>query len=200
MNIRGIIFDLDGTITQPYFDFMTIREEMGLGADAGPVWEAMLAMGPEERRRADSILEKYEKEAIIASKLNEGTARTLEEIRESGIKTAILTRNNEKNTRAVVAMHGLEFDLIVTREHGPVKPDAFGVNYICDHWHIEPDRAMVVGDYLFDLQCAHAAGAYAVLFKSHKDSDEFVYEADFVIEKMPEMLNIISDLERVGEA
>src|SRR5258706_6361029 len=31
MNIKGVIFDMDGTITAPYFDFTTIKEEAGVG-------------------------------------------------------------------------------------------------------------------------------------------------------------------------
>jgi len=41
MPIKAVIFDLDGTITRPYFDFDAIREEMGLDRNSGPVLEAM---------------------------------------------------------------------------------------------------------------------------------------------------------------
>jgi len=30
MQIKAVIFDLDGTITQPFFNFDDIREEIGL--------------------------------------------------------------------------------------------------------------------------------------------------------------------------
>ncbi len=46
MAIRAVIFDLDGTITQPFFDFDAIRAEMGLTREDGPVWEAMQRMSP----------------------------------------------------------------------------------------------------------------------------------------------------------
>ena len=39
MPIRAVIFDLDGTITQPYLDFDGIREEMGLEKNGGPILE-----------------------------------------------------------------------------------------------------------------------------------------------------------------
>ena len=44
MPIRAVIFDLDGTITEPYLDFDAIREEIGLGKNGGPVLEAMEKM------------------------------------------------------------------------------------------------------------------------------------------------------------
>lgn len=41
MAIEAVIFDLDGTITQPYFDFDAMREEIGLAKDSGPILESM---------------------------------------------------------------------------------------------------------------------------------------------------------------
>ena len=56
MSIKAVIFDLDGTITKPYFDFDAIREEMGLDKNSGPVLEAMEKMTPSERLNARKIL------------------------------------------------------------------------------------------------------------------------------------------------
>ena len=78
-----------------------------------------------------------------------------------GIRIGILTRNKRDNVLAVADKHGLKFDAVVGREEGPVKPDAFGVQYLCKQFGIKPQEALVVGDYLFDLLCARAAGAVA---------------------------------------
>ena len=48
-SIKAIVFDLDGTITEPFFDFDAIRAEMGLAKDAGPVLEAIDKMEPARR-------------------------------------------------------------------------------------------------------------------------------------------------------
>ncbi len=50
---------------------------------------------------------------------------------------------------------------------------------------------MLVGDYLFDLFCAKAAGAVAVLLANHNQADEFVEHADFCIEDIGRILEII---------
>ena len=47
MSIKAVIFDLDGTITQPYFDFDAIRQEIGLAKDSGPLLESMEKMTPQ---------------------------------------------------------------------------------------------------------------------------------------------------------
>ena len=56
---------------------------------------------------------------------------------------------------------------------------------------IKPQESLVVGDYLFDLLCARAAGAIPVLLKNHHKADEFANHADFVIENIADLLKII---------
>jgi HAD superfamily hydrolase (TIGR01509 family) len=191
MSIKVVIFDLDGTITQPYFDFDAIRQEMGLAEDSGPVWESMEKMPPAQRQRAQKILDLREQQAVAESKLNPGAKETVQALRQSGIGIGILTRNRRRNALAVAHKHGLEFDSIVDREDGPVKPDAFGVLRICQQFGVEPEQTLVVGDYLFDMLCAKAAGAVAVLLVNSSRAAEFVEQADFAIEKLDQILQIV---------
>ncbi len=195
MSIKAVIFDLDGTITQPYFDFDAIREEIGLDRDSGPVLESMQKMTPQRRRRAEKILHFYERRAVVKSKLNPGAKKTLSALRAAGIHIGILTRNRRSNALAIAQKHGLKFDTIVDREDGPVKPDAFGVLRICEHFGVKPAETLLVGDYLFDLLCAKAAGAVAVLLANHNKASEFAEHADFIIESIDQILQIIQKTE-----
>jgi HAD superfamily hydrolase (TIGR01509 family) len=191
MPIKAVIFDLDGTITQPYFDFDAIREEMGLAKDSGPVLESMEKMSPEQRQQAEEILHFHEEKAVIESNLNPGAKETLDAICEAGISIGILTRNRRCNALAIAQKHSLKFDAIVDREDGPVKPDAFGVLQICRQFGVKPEETLVVGDYLFDVLSAKAAGAIAVLLANHERADEFVRHADFCIENINEVLKLL---------
>ena len=193
MSIKAVIFDFDGTITQPYFDFDAIREEMGLAKNSGPVLESMEKMTPEQRQRAERILHFHEQRAVTESKLNPGAKRTLDALREAGINIGILTRNRRSNALAIARKHNLKFDAIVDREDGPVKPDAFGVLRICQQFGVRPEQTLVVGDYLFDLLCAKTAGAIAVLLANHEKADEFARHADFCIERIDQVMQIIED-------
>jgi HAD superfamily hydrolase (TIGR01509 family) len=186
-----VIFDLDGTITRPFFDFDAIRIEMGLAPDAGPILELMAKMTPQKRAEVEKILHYHEEKAVAESKLNRGAKETLDELRKRKIKIGVLTRNRRENALAVAAKHGLTFDAVVDREDGPVKPDAFGVLHLCKQFKIKPQEALVVGDYLFDLLCARAAEAIPVLLKNHHKADEFAKHADFVIENIAGILKII---------
>lgn len=191
MSIKAVILDLDGTITEPFFDFDAIREEMGLERNSGPVLESMGKMAPQQRQRAEEILHFHEQRAVTESALNAGARETLAALREAGIRIGILTRNRRGNALAIAEKHNLKFDVVVDREDGPVKPDAFGVLQICRHFGVEPQEALMVGDYLFDLLSAKAAGAVAVLLANSKRAAEYAEHADFIIENIKEILEII---------
>lgn len=200
MPIRAAIFDLDGTITQPYLDFDGIREEMGLDRNGGPILEAMVKMTPRQRQQAEAILHFHEERAVAESKLNTGARETLASLRMRGIPIGILTRNRKDNAWAVAHKHGLHFDAVVGREDGPVKPDSFGVLHLCRRFAVEPAQTLLVGDYLFDLLCARAAGAIPVLLTNHERAPEFARHADFAVASLLELLPIVDRHNGAGES
>jgi HAD superfamily hydrolase (TIGR01509 family) len=191
MSVKAVIFDLDGTITQPYFDFDAIREEMGLDRNSGPILESMQKMSPEQRKNAEKILYSHERRAVIESKLNHGAKETLDALRRDGIYIGILTRNKRENAFAIAKKHGLKFDAVVDRDDGPVKPDSFGVLKLCRQFNVEPKETLLVGDYLFDLLCAKSAGAVAVLLTNNNEVPDFAEHADFCVENIGQILQII---------
>lgn len=193
MSVKAVIFDLDGTITQPYFDFDAIRKEMGLDKNSGPVLESMQKMTPQQRQRAEQILHHHEQKAVTESRLNPGAKQTLSALRQAGVSIGILTRNRRSNAEAIAVKHKLKFDAIVDRDDGPVKPDAFGVLRLCRQFGVKPEQTLVVGDYLFDLLSAKAAGAAAVLLANHERADEFAQHADFTIQNIKQVLQIVRD-------
>ncbi len=193
MSIKAVIFDLDGTITQPYFDFDAIREEMGLAGDSGPVLESMEKMTAQQRQEVEKILHYHEQKAVTESRLNAGAKQTLSALRAAGIHIGILTRNRRSNAIAIARKHNLKFDAIIGREEGPVKPDAFGVLQLCEQFGVQPEETLLVGDYLFDLLCAKAARAVAVLLTNHDRPGDFAKHADFCIENISRVLEIIEN-------
>jgi HAD superfamily hydrolase (TIGR01509 family) len=191
MSIKAVIFDLDGTITEPYFDFDAIREQMGLDRNSGPVLEQIEKMTPQRRQLAEKILHSHEQKAVTESKLNPGTKKAISVLRTKGIRIGILTRNRKENAFAIAQKHNLKFDAVIGREQGPVKPDAFGVLKLCQQFGVKPEETLLVGDYLFDLLSAKAAGAVSVLLTNHHRADEFAEFADFTIENIQQVLQII---------
>jgi HAD superfamily hydrolase (TIGR01509 family) len=150
-------------------------------------------MTPEQRDKAERILHNHEARAVTESSLNPGAQQTLSELHNTGIPIGILTRNQRENALAIAKMHNLKFDAVIGREDGPVKPDAFGVLSLCSQFGVDPSNAMLVGDYLFDLLSAKAAGAIAVLLTNTEKAQEYAEHADYCIENIGEILEIIAN-------
>ena len=197
MKIKAVIFDLDGTLTEPLLDFNRIREEMGLSHTAGGILEEMEQMLPEQRQKAEEILYKHEEYAAVNSKLNQGAGEVLAKLREAGYPIGLLTRNTMENALWVAKKHCLVFDGIIDRNSGPAKPDGYGVRKLCQTFCVEPSETLVVGDFLHDMQAAHDAGAIAVLLKTHTDANKFESFSDYSIYHLENIFDIIRKIENI---
>ncbi len=193
MLVNAVIFDLDGTITQPCLDFARIRVEMGLQDNPEPILEAMEGMPEAQMERALAILHRHEDRAVECSSLNPYVKEVLRDLHAQGIRIGILTRNLRENALSVLSKHGLEFDAVVGRDDGPAKPDAFGIHYLCRKFRVLPEQTLMVGDYLHDMLCARAAGAIGILLMNHKNNREFAEYASFTIENMGQIIQIMAD-------
>lgn len=194
MAIKAIIFDQDGTLTVPTLDFDLIRREMGI--ESGPILEAMLLMTPEERKRADEILHRHELEAATNYRLNPGVEEVFDFIRKNKLKTAILTRNQLMMVEMLTDKFPfLTFDTVITRQDdGPTKPDPYPVRKICSTLGIEPQEAIMVGDFHFDLLTGKNAGAQTVLITTAPNWQNFSHDADHIIHNMRDLINIIEQM------
>src|SRR5690242_19653144 len=65
---KALLFDMDGTLTQPALDFPRIKAAMGIGTR--PILEALAEMNEAERKRAQQILHEFEEVAAAQSLLN----------------------------------------------------------------------------------------------------------------------------------
>ncbi len=194
MPIRAVIFDLDGTITQSFLDFDAIRGEIGLAEDGGPILEAMKHMDGPQLAHTHRVLAIHEQRAIEASTLNEQALTVLEYLHTNKVPVGVLTRNTRENALAVAQKHALRFDAVIGRDEAPVKPDPAGVYLLCSKFNVRPAETLVVGDYLFDLLSAKAAGAVSVLLDVKKTLCDFAQHADFTIENLGELVHIIDRL------
>lgn len=189
MAIRGIIFDMDGTITAPYFDFSKIREEANIG-DRDMLDYLREATGA-EYERIHSILMKYEEAGVADAKLNTGAREVLDDLAKRRIPTALLTRNSRKSVDGVCDKLGLKFDITVTREDGPHKPAPEPIWNIAKQWGITPAELLLVGDYKWDVMCADNAGIRCALLTNGEGVPEWGARVAFTIHHLTELIGII---------
>ena len=157
---KAILFDMDGTLTEPMLDFPRIKREMGIGQR--PILEALAEMPPEQRRAAEAVLLRHEQEAAANSSLNPGCRETLAWLDRHQIKVAVITRNSRESVKTVCARHDLHFDVLITREDGKFKPDPQPLLEACRRLQVELRDVWMVGDGEYDVVAALAAGIRAV--------------------------------------
>jgi len=194
MSIQGVIFDLDGTLVESQLDFQAIRSDLGL-PDGQPVLEAIAMLPDAERRQACAVrLHEFEKQAALTSVLMSGAQALVEEIDRRGLHQAILTRNSRICAELTIRHHKLSLDTLITRDDGLTpKPAPDGILHICQTWNIDPHHVMMVGDYVFDLQAASAAGANAVLLAPESEPP-WSSEADFVVRHLSECIPLLDSI------
>ncbi len=187
--LRGIIFDMDGTITKPNVDFAAIERE--IGAKVGFIIDYAEKSSPEERTRALSILERHEAQAAEESELNEGVLEMLEFLSKKKLKKAILTRNSRKSVDTVLRKHNLRFEYIVSREDAKPKPAPDPIFLLSKQMDIHTDHLLMVGDYKYDIMCGKAAGTRTVLLR-YEEYVETEVTPDFEITSIREVIEIVA--------
>ena len=156
----AVLFDMDGTLTEPMLDFPRIKQEMGIG-DV-PILEALAAMSPANRAAAETVLHRHEEEAARLSRLNPGCREVLALLEGRGIRTALITRNSRSSVHTVLAAHALTIHVLISREDAAPKPNPEPLYHACRRLEVAPGDVWMVGDGEFDVQAGLKAGAKTV--------------------------------------
>jgi HAD superfamily hydrolase (TIGR01549 family) len=189
MAIRGVIFDMDGTITAPYFDFAKIRAEAGIG-DADML-DYLRYANRAEYNRIHGILLRYEEAAVREARLNRGARTVLRYLARQHIPTALLTRNSRKSVDAVCRKLKVKFDVTISREDGPHKPAPQPIWRIVKRWKLQRREVLMVGDYKWDALCAKNAGVPCALLLDGGELPEWAKDARYHLRRLTEVIAIL---------
>ena len=187
---RAVIFDLDGTLTEPILDFDAIRAEIGLRAGL-PILEQLESLQPAHRARAAEIMVRHEREAIDCATLTDGCADLLGHLAAMEIPISILTRNVREVVETFARAFAFRFHAVFTREDGPPKPSPAGALALCRIMGVAPADTLAVGDYKFDVMAGRSAGCRTVLVRQEQLSDAELADwgsPDLVIQSLRELL------------
>ncbi len=165
-----MLLDMDGTLTRPMLDFPKIKSDMGIGNR--PILEALAGMNASERTKAQAILESHEEQAAENSVLNSGCDELMQWARDNSLPTALITRNSRQSVETVLRRHGLQFDVLLTRDDGLQKPDPAPLFRACETLRVNVLEAWMVGDGHYDIEAGLAAGAQTVWI-SHGQNRDF---------------------------
>ena len=185
--VKGIVFDMDGTLVTSRLDFQKIRAEAGV-PEGVPILEFIDTASGAERDRALQVLLYHENRAAWRCSLQPGALPVLQSLREQGMKLALLTRNSRDSVRIILERFGLEFDFWIAREDAPPKPSPEPVLRAAAALGLKPEQLLVVGDYVFDVEAGRAAGTFTALLKTNKHTDP-APQPDLIIEEIADLLH-----------
>jgi HAD superfamily hydrolase (TIGR01549 family) len=189
MAIRGIIFDMDGTITAPDLKFAKIKEAAGIG-DVDMLDYLREATG-KEYERVHKLLMRFEEGGVASARLNRGARTLLRYLAQHRIPTALLTRNSRKSVAGVCQKLDLKFDITVTREDGPHKPAPEPIWRIAKQWKLKHRELLMVGDYKWDVCCAVNAGIPCALLLNGDTLPDWSSDATYKVRRLTEVIDII---------
>ncbi|TID30023.1 hypothetical protein CANINC_001392 [Pichia inconspicua] len=189
--IKGVIFDMDGTLTKPQtWMFGEMRKQVGVpdGVDILEHIESLHSI--EETQVAEDKLKAIEEKAMREQEPTPGLLYAFKKLHDLKIKTSICTRNLPQPVTDFCLKflnHSNPFDQdnkdeklisgpIVTREFKPPKPSAEPILHICNSWGVDPSEVVMVGDSIDDMQAGFNAGCAVVLLR-HEDNQQVCSQA-----------------------
>lgn len=191
--LRLVVFDWDGTLMDsprrivyclrraaretglPEREESALRGIIGLGVRA-----AVHELYPElDEAGMDAFATSYrrcylEAEDAPEEPLFPGVTELLEDLDRRGILLAVATSKSRAGLDRALGASGLEprFVATVTSDEQPSKPSPAMVEELLRRTGVERDRTLMIGDSVYDLQMARAAGVRAVGITHGAHSDD----------------------------
>ncbi|MFO7946134.1 MAG: HAD family hydrolase [Armatimonadota bacterium] len=214
-DIRAVVFDFDGTLAETNIDFGKMRRRIIGLLKEWELWEDgigehryvldLIAAGrqklaPDEERieqfqsEADAILQEVELETCKDAAPYPGVAEALGRLRDAGLKVGIVTRNCRVGVASVTSRHHLHHDVLSTRDDVVnVKPHPDHLWCALDLLGVPPEKAVMIGDHITDVQGAEGTGAYTIgVLTNHTTEEEFAeVGADAVFADVPAAVEAI---------
>jgi HAD superfamily hydrolase (TIGR01509 family) len=222
MTLRGMIFDIDGTLvdTNPAhvdawrhafarfgYEVPTDRIELEIGKGGDKLVPSVL--GAEVEARLGEALRRAQKEEFLVVaesqrfKLFPGVPDIFEALRTRGIRTALATSSDEKHLQATLASAGLDLtrlvDVVVTKndaEESKPAPDI--VVAAVKELDLSPAECAMVGDTVYDAQACQSAGVTFLGVLSGGTPEAELLEAG-AIAVWKDVAHLLHDLDRALE-
>ncbi|XP_062166808.1 haloacid dehalogenase-like hydrolase domain-containing protein At2g33255 isoform X2 [Alnus glutinosa] len=206
--LRGVVFDMDGTLTVPAIDFAAMYKAV-LGEDEFRRMKAENPSGidilhhienwsPEKQLKAHETIADYERQGLDRLQIMPGAAELCGFLDSKKIR-GLITRNVKASVDLFHQRFGMTFSPALSREFRPYKPDPAPLLHICSAWEVLPNEVMMVGDSLKDdVVCGKRAGAFTCLLdeSGRYDSPDYAtvnFKPDFKVSSLTEVHSLLEE-------
>lgn len=215
MAIKGVVFDLDGTLVDTLDDLTDSMnyalKNLDLPTHSPEMCRQMIgnglnkfaerALGNKNRGKRDKLLEEmtahYRMNCLLKTKPYSGLSGIVLFLKKKGIRLAILTNKNQEPAEKIVNFYfGPDvFNPIIGYKPGrTVKPDPEGIIDILNRWSLSCTQVVMIGDSEVDVQTALAAKIQAVGtswgFRSREELS--MAGADKIIDNPSQILDLLA--------
>ncbi len=217
LNIKAVLFDLDGTLVNTLEDlaFGVNLVLAGHGFPTHPTDAFKFFAGngiPVMVRRAlpegtddetgklitDEFLAYYSKHYADRSYAYDGIVELVGELKKRGLLTAVITNKADEVAQVVIEKCcPADFDMVLGKREGiPSKPDPTSARLVMETLGVSPEECIFVGDTGTDVSTGVNCGAYPVgVLWGFRDESELIKNgAKEIIGKPVELLGVIDRL------
>jgi HAD superfamily hydrolase (TIGR01549 family) len=205
----GFIFDIDGTLTstnQLIFDSFNFIAKKYLNKTFsdeeiismfGPTEDAILKewCGDRYEEARKEYFNYYTDHHEIAG-LYDGTKEILQHLKSKSYPIGIFTGKGRESSIITLKKLGVDhyFDLIVTgddvKNH---KPSPEGILKFVNHFELEPERVLMIGDSVSDVKASRDAGVKvaSVLWDSYAHKEVKTLRSDYYFHSVKELSDFL---------
>lgn len=215
--IKGIIFDLDGTLAYTFEDIRDSIDEMRAAYGLPPISDELMtkivnfpARGfaeyglesePSEEKIEEALeiyVAAYDRNYLNKTKVYEGLPEVMAKLKADGLKLAVYSNKIDAYVKKImIPLYGEGlFDVLMGPDGIRPKPDPAGANIIADKWGLDPSEIAFVGDSVLDMKTSINAGMTGIGVSWGYTKRELLSEAGakYIVDTRPELLSLIEVL------
>ncbi|MBR9828881.1 MAG: HAD-IA family hydrolase [Oceanospirillales bacterium] len=160
--LRGVIFDLDGTLVSSDLDFAAIKREINCPPEAD-VLTFLETLPVEQQHEAMAIVHRHELQDAQHCEWISGARAFVDSCLEHNIPMAIVTRNSCQSSKLKIERNAIPIEVVITRETSKPKPDPTALLDIARDFALPTHEVLMVGDYRYDLEAGRNANMKSCL-------------------------------------
>jgi len=168
--IKGIVFDLDGTLIQLPIDYQKIQKNLkeffNVSDDLKPLIPTIIKLSKNDQNKIKTSFDLICKEEILVSKnfkIMDGTLETLNFFKSKNLTLCLVTMQCKDALEKILQKMKISdlFDSVISRDESFDRQKQIQLSL--KNTLLEPSEVLVVGDRIHDIESAKKTGCIPIL-------------------------------------